>query len=74
MQLQLELKLIPQKSFSSLITSNIDTVNSGIAFCSCCCLVFLISHIAKALKIKALLPLKTYNWSLNESNVMHIHH
>ena len=53
--------------------SVIDSVNSGIAFCGCCTSAFLISNTGEALNAPALLPLKTYNWSLNESNVMHIH-
>jgi Rieske Fe-S protein len=57
----------------SLSCSVIDSVNSGIAFCGCCTSAFLISNTGEALNAPALLPLKTYNFSLNESNVMHIY-
>lgn len=57
----------------SLSCSVIDSVNSGIAFCGCCTSAFLISNTGEALNAPALLPLKTYNWSLNVSNVMHIY-
>ncbi|MBT5273511.1 MAG: hypothetical protein HOL74_01660 [Flavobacteriales bacterium] len=57
----------------SLSCSVIDSVNSGIAFCGCCTSAFLISNTGEALNAPALLPLKTYNWSLNGSNVMHIY-
>jgi hypothetical protein len=57
----------------SLSCSVIDSVNAGIAFCGCCTSAFSLNNTGEALNAPALLPLKTYNWSLNESNVMHIH-
>jgi hypothetical protein len=57
----------------SLSCSVIDSVNSGIAFCGCCTSMFNISNTGESINAPALLPLKTYNWSLSESNVMHIY-
>ena len=57
----------------SLACSVIDSVNSGIAFCGCCTSAFLISNTGESINAPALLSLKTYNWSLNESNVMRIY-
>jgi len=57
----------------SLSCSVIDSVNSGIAFCGCCTSAFLISNTGESINAPALLPLKTYNWSLDDDNVMRIH-
>jgi len=57
----------------SLSCSVIDSVNSGIAFCGCCTSAFLISNTGESINAPALLPLKTYNWSLDDNNVMRIH-
>tara|TARA_B110000003_G_scaffold261606_1_gene283493 strand:+ start:94 stop:507 length:414 start_codon:yes stop_codon:yes gene_type:complete len=57
----------------SLSCSVIDSVNSGIAFCRCCTSMFNISNTGESINAPALLPLKTYNWKLTESNVMHIY-
>jgi hypothetical protein len=56
----------------SLSCSVIDSVNSGIAFCGCCTSAFLISNTGESINAPALLSLKTYNWILNENNVLYI--
>ena len=56
----------------SLSCSVIDSVNSGIAFCGCCTSAFLISNTGESINAPALLSLKTYNWSLDDNNVLHI--
>ena len=56
----------------SLSCSVIDSVNSGIAFCGCCTSAFLISNSGESINAPALLSLKTYNWSLDDNNFMHI--
>ena len=56
----------------SLSCSVIDSVNSGIAFCGCCASAFLISNTGEAISAPALLSLKTYNFSLDDNNVLHI--
>ena len=56
----------------SLSCSVIDSVNSGIAFCGCCTSAFLISNTGESINAPALLSLKTYNWSLDDNNVIHI--
>ena len=56
----------------SLSCSVIDSVNSGIAFCACCSSAFLISNTGEVLNSPALLPLKTYNWSIS-NNILRIH-
>ena len=56
----------------SLSCSVIDSVNSGIAFCGCCTSAFLISNTGESINAPALLSLKTYNWSLEDNNVIHI--
>jgi len=56
----------------SLECSRIDTVDSGIAYCGCCNSAFLISNTGEAINAPALLPLKTYNWSLDNNNVLRI--
>lgn len=50
----------------SLACSHIDSVNAGIAYCGCCTSAFLISNTGEAINAPALLPLKQYNWSLNQ--------
>ena len=55
----------------SLICSVIDSVNSGIAYCGCCTSAFLISNNAEPINNPALLPLKSYKWSLN-NNILRI--
>ena len=57
----------------SLSCSAIDSVNSGIAFCGCCSSAFLISNTGESINAPALLSLKTYNWSLDDNNVMRIY-
>jgi Rieske Fe-S protein len=57
----------------SLSCSVIDSVNSGIAFCGCCTSAFLISNTGESINAPAILSLKTYNWSLDDNNVMRIY-
>ena len=57
----------------SLSCSKIDSVDAGIAYCGCCPSAFSLSNNANALNSPALLALKAYGWSLNQSNVMHIY-
>ena len=57
----------------SLSCSVIDSVNSGIAYCGCCTSAFLISNTGESINAPALLSLKTYNWSLDDNNVMRIY-
>ena len=57
----------------TLSCSVIDSVNSGIAFCGCCSSAFLISNTGESINAPALLSLKTYNWSLDDNNVMRIY-
>ena len=56
----------------SLLCSKIDSVDSGIAYCGCCSSAFLLSNDAAVLNSPALLPLKSYNWSLGNNNNMRI--
>lgn len=56
----------------SLSCSFIDSANSGIAYCGCCTSAFLISNTGESINAPALLSLKTYNWSLNDNNIIHI--
>ena len=55
----------------SLSCSVIDSVNSGIAYCGCCPSFFLISDNGRSLYGPALLPLKSYHWSL-DNNIIRI--
>jgi hypothetical protein len=56
----------------SLSCSVIDTVNAGIAYCGCCPSAFDINNSGGPINAPALLPLKTYNWGLDDNNVLHI--
>ena len=56
----------------SLNCSRIDSVNSGIAYCGCCTSAFLISNTGESINAPALLPLKTYNWTLDNNNILRI--
>ncbi len=56
----------------SLECSSIDSVNSGIAYCGCCTSAFLISNTGEAINAPALLPLKAYNWSIDNNNLLRI--
>jgi hypothetical protein len=56
----------------SLACSKIDSVNSGIAYCGCCTSVFNINNSGEPINAPALLPLKQYNWSLNNNNILTI--
>ena len=49
----------------------IDSINSGIGYCNCCNSAFLINSAGEAINSPAILPLKTYNWSLN-GNILRI--
>jgi Rieske Fe-S protein len=56
----------------SLACSKIDSINSGIAYCGCCSSVFDINNSGEPINAPALLPLKQYNWSLDNNNVLRI--
>ena len=58
----------------SLSCAKIDSVNdgTGIAYCSCCPSFFLISDNGRSVYGPALLPLKSYNWSLGNNNILRI--
>ena len=56
----------------SLSCSKIDTVDAGIAYCGCCTSAFSLSNNGNALNSPALLPLKAYNWSLGNNNIIRI--
>ena len=49
----------------------IDSVNSIIAFCGCCTSAFLLDQNGSAANSPAVLPLKQYNYSLNNT-LLHI--
>ena len=51
--------------------SYIDSINSTIAFCGCCSSAFLLDQDGIAANSPAVLPLKKYNYSLNNS-LLHI--
>ena len=53
----------------SLSCSQIDSVDSGIAYCGCCTSAFLLSNDASVLNSPALLPLKKYYWTLTGSQM-----
>ena len=50
----------------------IDSIPPGIAFCGCCPSAFNISNTGEPINAPALLPLKTYNWSLDNNHVLRI--
>ena len=56
---------------SCLPCSYIDSLNSGIAYCGCCESAFLLYNEGAVLNAPALLPLKAYNWSL-DNNILRI--
>ena len=51
----------------SLSCSYIDSINSTIAFCGCCSSAFLLNQNGSAANSPAILPLKQYNYSLNNT-------
>ena len=55
----------------NLECSYIDSVNSIIAFCGCCPSAFLLDQNGSAANSPAVLPLKQYNYSLNNT-LLHI--
>ena len=55
----------------SLSCSVIDSVSSGIAYCGCCPSAFLINSNGEAINAPALLPLKSYNLSL-DNNILRV--
>ena len=55
----------------NLECSYIDSVNSIIAFCGCCSSAFLLDQNGGAANSPAMLPLKQYNYSLNNT-LLHI--
>jgi len=56
----------------SLSCSFIDSVSSAVAYCGCCSSAFLLSNNGVAVNAPALLPLKQYNWSL-DNNILRIY-
>ena len=61
----------------SLACSYIDSINSSIAYCGskqspCCGSAFLLAQDGASANSPALLPLKSYNWSLSSNNILHI--
>ena len=52
--------------------SKIDSINSGLAYCGCCSSVFTIYNNGEPINSPALLPLKSYNYSLS-GNVLNIY-
>ena len=52
--------------------SIIDSINSGIAYCGCCSSAFNISNNAEPLNQPAIRELISYNWSLDNNNVLKI--
>jgi len=55
----------------NLECSYIDSINSTIAMCGCCSSVFLLDQNGVAANSPAVLPLKQYNYSLNNT-LLHI--
>ena len=55
----------------NLECSYIDSINSIIAFCGCCSSAFLLDQNGSAAYSPAVLPLKQYNYSLNNT-LLHI--
>lgn len=55
----------------NLECSYIDSINSIIAFCGCCSSAFLLDQNGSAANSPAVLPLKQYNYSLNNT-LIHI--
>ena len=53
----------------SLKCSYIDSINSTIAFCGCCSSAFLLDQNGSAANSPAILPLKQYNYSLNNTTL-----
>ena len=51
----------------SLSCSYIDSINSTIAFCGCCSSAFLLDQDGSAANSPAILPLKQYKYSLNNT-------
>ncbi len=51
--------------------SKIDSVESGIAYCGCCTSVFDINNSGNPINAPALLPLKSYNYIL-DNNILRI--
>ena len=51
----------------SLSCSYIDSINSTIAFCGCCSSAFLLDQNGSAANSPAILPLKQYYYSLNNT-------
>ena len=55
----------------SLACSVIDSINSGFAYCKCCPSIFDLNNSGGPIRTPALLPLKSYNWSL-DNNILKI--
>ena len=57
----------------SLTCARIDSVNSGIAWCGCCPSAFDINNSGEPINAPALLPLKQYQWNLDNNNILRIY-
>ena len=55
----------------SLDCSYIDSLNATIAYCKCCSSIFLLDQNGSAANAPALLPLKQYNYAL-ENQILHV--
>ena len=53
----------------SLDCAYIDSINTSIAYCGCCTSAFLLDQDGSAANAPALLPLKKYNWNLQEEQL-----
>ena len=56
----------------SLACSVIDSANAGFAYCGCCPSMFSLEEDGVTRNGPALLPLKSYNWSLGNNNILRI--
>ena len=55
----------------SLTCSYVDSINSTIAFCSCCSSAFLLDQDGSAANSPAILPLKAYHYTL-QNTILHV--
>ena len=55
----------------NLACSYIDSINSSLAFCGCCSSAFLLDQDGMAANSPAILPLKMYNYAV-ENNYLHV--
>jgi len=55
----------------SLSCSYIDSVNATVVYCGCCSSAFLLDQDGSAANTPAILPLKAYNYTL-QNNMLHV--